>query len=181
MSASTQDCKASATSSGELLSGKTGPKGPPKGRSSEWNKAGAPPARGFLPHKPTPTGQHVPFLASQGYEPGVLYTSALIAQSSQGRLFTQGSATLGLLWEQWVLIHQWFSSRSSTRLCGAYWVPKPEMSWVASQNRPIRVQETTTRPFPGFRCFLGPGPDLNSDYLWMSGRSLCSQAQFIHL
>lgn len=132
MSASTQDCKASATSAGELLSGKTGPKGPPKGRSSEGSKAGAPPARGFLPHKPTPTGQHVLFLASQGYEPGVLYTSALIAQSSQGRLFTQGSATLGLLWEQGVLIHQWLSSRSSTRLCGAYWVPKPEMSWVAS-------------------------------------------------
>ena len=134
---------ASASSSGEWLLGKAGPRGPPKERTSEGSEGGAHPVLGCLPHKPTPTGQHVLFLAAQGSEPGVLYTSALIPQSSQRMLFTQGSTTLELLWEQWALIHQGLSSR---RLSGAYWAPAPRAVRGGFLARLMKVQETTTGP-----------------------------------
>lgn len=143
------NCKASASSSGEWLPGKAGPRGPAKGRTSEGSEPGAHPVLGSLPHEPTPTGQHVLFLATQGYEPGVPYTSALIPQSSQRMLFTQGSTTLGLLWEQWVLIHQGFSSRSSRRLSGAYWAPAPRAVRGGLLAQAKEGTGDNYRPFPG--------------------------------
>lgn len=118
---------------------------------------------GCLPHKPTPTGQHVLFLAAQGSEPGVLYTSALIPQSSQRMLFTQGSATLELLWEQWALIHQGLSSK---RLIGAYWAPAPRAVRGGSEHGLRKEQETTTGPPQASAASVSPGARLG---MWNLG------------
>ena len=147
---------ASASSSGEWLPGKAGPRGPPEERTSEGSEAGARPVLGSRPRTPTPAGQRVLFLAAQGSEPGVLYTSALIPQSSQWMLFTQGSTTRELLWEQWALIHQGLSSKSSRRLSGAFWAPAPGAVRGGFLAQATEGPGANSRPFPGFGCLSVP-------------------------